>query len=77
MAKNDADNVGQMELAVFWFFFARTCCLDGISKVRMVIMANDGDEYGEDTNFPLRDVLYGWCGSCRESHFAEYKKVEG
>ena len=55
--------------------FARTCCLDGVPEVMMMrIMSN----YGEDTNFDLRDVLYGWCSSCRESHFAEYsKKVEG
>ena len=25
----------------------------------------------------FRDVLYGWCGGCREAHFSEYKKVEG
>ena len=24
-----------------------------------------------------RDVLYGWCRKCRESHNAEYKKIEG
>ena len=24
-----------------------------------------------------RDVLYGWCRRCRESHNADYKKIEG
>ena len=32
---------------------------------------------GEPINFDSRDVLYGWCSTCRDSHFAEYKKVEG